>query len=369
MNNIKTKSLVLFSLIFLLVIIFISITKTEAQTFRSTKSRSPKIQTQLLKNNQIQLNWNVGSINKIEKVSVLRSVAPLGSIPLDPVWYPITRYDLKFNSGNGSFVDKFTADGTRYYYVLEIQDKSGKVFRSKPVSVKTYPGKLTPLSNPVIYIDKIHYVLSIVDNGKTVKRYNCCLGRNPFKRKLHQDCATTPEGYYSIIDLQPNYAYHKAYDLDYPRNIDFLRYEFASKEKLLPKRNGTIPGIGGEIQIHGGAKEMNSNWSFGCIMIKNSDIDELFKQRAIRPGTRVIITGWELTPADLKSINKKRSKKEIELIQKKLKKEGCKPGSADGVMGTQTMKALGRLQKKYNLPISCQLDTRTVKLLEKIIVN
>lgn len=342
--------------------------RVHSQTFRESYNRYPKIDVSLQKGNIVIITWDMGSMSMdpIERTAILRSVSPLGSIPFDPVWYPITRYELNPIETRGIFNDGFTADGTRYYYVMEAQGQSGKVYRSKPVSVTTTSRKLPRLSNPTIYIDKVHYLLEIADGGKIVKRYSCCLGRNPSDRKLHQDCATTPEGIYSIVDLQPNYAYHKAYDLSYPNEIDYLRYEFAAAEKLLPKRDGVTPGIGGEVQIHGGAKVMNSNWSFGCIMIKNDDIDELFTQKAIGRGTRVIITGSELTREDLSSINKKRSRKEIEIIQKKLKKAGTNPGPADGVMGTATIKALGRFQKKYNLPITCQLDKRTVEKLGKM---
>lgn len=338
-----------------------------SQTFREGYSNYPKIEGAVLSGNFVKITWDTGNQAGIgmESAAILRSVSPIGSIPFDPVWYPITRYELYLPGVKGSFTDKYAADGTKYYYLLETRSRSGKVYRSNPITVTTTFRKLPGLRNPVIHIDKIHYLLEIEDGGKVVKRYACCLGRNPSDRKLHQDCATTPEGIYSIIDLQPNYAYHKAYDLSYPNEIDYLRYEFASAAKLLPKRDGVTPGIGGEVQIHGGAKMMNSNWSFGCIMIKNDDIDELFRDRAIAKGTRVIITGRELTREDLKSINMRRSRKEIEIIQKKLKKAGANPGAVDGVMGAATMKALGRFQKKFNIPITCQLDCRTMELLKK----
>ncbi len=374
----KTTFALLKSFIILVVIIhllplvyYLSVSNSSnvsAQTFRQGNFSYPKIDAEVQKGNIVKVTWDMGNDIGMdtERTAILRSVSPLGSIPFDPVWYPITGYELNPSERKGKFTDRFTADGTKYYYVVEGRSRSGKIYRSKPISITTESRKLPSLKNPSIHIDKIHYLLEIEDGGKIVKRYACCLGRNPSDRKLHQDCATTPEGIYGIVDLQPNYAYHKAYDLSYPNEIDYLRYEFAAAEKLLPRRDGVTPGIGGEVQIHGGAKVMNSNWSFGCIMIKNDDIDELFTQHAIGRGTRVIITGSELTKEDLRSINKKRSRKDIEIIQKKLKKAGANPGTADGVMGTATMEALGRFQKKYNLPITCQLDKRTVEKLGKM---
>jgi len=379
-----TKVISLFALfaLFALFILFCSFLPARARETIRTVHRGVNIKAKLLKGNRVQISWDASgfeSANKsgasnnnskrIDEIHIIRSTSDLRAVQLHPAWYPIVRYDVTSKGLKGDFIDRYTADGARYYYIMEIIDAGGKVYHSPVTATSTKRKALPKLRKPVILVDKAHYILDIIDNGRRVKRYAVCLGRNPYNRKLHQDCATTPEGIYHINGLQPNYAFYKAFDIDYPNNVDLFRYNFAAREKLLPKKNGGIPGIGGEIQIHAGAPIMKWNWSYGCIMIKNSDIDELFKQRAIRVGTKVIIVGWELTRKDLSSINKKRSAKEIKLIQRKLKKAGFNPGPIDGVQGGQTMTALGLLQKKWGLPITCQLDKRTVDLLKRIKVG
>jgi len=43
--------------------------------------------------------------------------------------------------------------------------------------------------------------------------------------------------------------------------------------------------LGGEIFIHGGGETWD--WTYGCVMLRNQDIEELFKVVAL--GTQVVI--------------------------------------------------------------------------------
>jgi len=276
---------------------------------------------------------------------------------------PIAQVSLKPGELNTSFKDETAAHNTKYYYLLEITDKDGKLHYSETISVQIPQKALPALKNPTLHFDKTAYILNVLDGGRPVKRYPICQGSDPVKRKLHQDNSTTPEGIYKIVNLQPKATYYKAYDINYPNKIDKARYQFAADERLLPKRN---PSIGGEIQVHGGFDEITTNWTAGCMSLRNADIDELFECGEIAVGTRVIITGSELTIEDLESIKKRRSLKEKKTIQKRLKKAGFNPGPIDGVFGGKTMTSLGRFQKKNKLPMTLQLDRRTVEELEKI---
>ena len=132
------------------------------------------------------------------------------------------------------------------------------------------------------------------DGRRTLKRYPIALGRQPRKRKLHQDNASTPEGSYHIVSVQSHSRFYKAFNIDYPNSTDVDRYRRARERHELPRTGGRVPDIGGEIQIHGHGIE--SNWTYGCIALRDEDIDELFGLGTIGPGTPVFISGSEVGP-------------------------------------------------------------------------
>lgn len=228
-------------------------------------------------------------------------------------------------------------------------------------SVTTLNVALVPLTKPYFIIDKVHYYIEIRDDEQPKKRYPIALGRNPKRRKLYQDRASTPEGIYRIINLQPRATYYRAYDINYPNSIDWMRYNFAKTENLILPREGVIPGIGGQIQIHG--MGIGNNWTWGCVALRNEDIDELFSHTEIRSGTAVIILGQEITEEDVVSILTKRSENEIREIKRRLIEQSYNVGKVDGIMGPQTRYAIGRFQMANGLPVTCELDRRTIDRL------
>lgn len=316
----------------------------------------------------VELTWDLKSVDSagFERITIFRSVEDLETTQLNLTLFSITPIIVEFPAVKSTLEDKKIGDGVTYHYMMEVLMKEGNPRYSKVISVKTPSKSLSALHNPWIHIDKINYLLEVIEGKKVRKRYPISLGKDPFRRKLHQDNATTPEGIYHIINLQPRATYYKAYDLNYPNKTDETRYKLSIMENLITKNNGVIPGIGGEIQIHGGYDEVGQNWTAGCITLRNADMDELFSNKEIAVDTRVVITGRELTFKDLEEMGKERSADEMKAIQLKLKKEGFNPMGIDGKMGDNTRRALSRLQVKYDLPVTMDLDERTVKVLEDI---
>jgi murein L,D-transpeptidase YafK len=183
--------------------------------------------------------------------------------------------------------DAQLADGVRYYYQVKVDERWSNV-----VTIDVAPRPLKVAGRASLRVDKAHYLLEVYDGDKVAKRYPIALGRNPIRRKLHQDNASTPEGSYRITNLQPQATFYKAYDIDYPNDTDYARYDRALAAGEL---GADPPGIGGEIQIHG--QGIGSNWTYGCIALRNEDMDELFGCAAIAAGTPVGIYGGELEAA------------------------------------------------------------------------
>lgn len=129
-----------------------------------------------------------------------------------------------------------------------------------------------------IIIDKSDYTLAIVVDSTVVKVYPVVLGGNPVDDKLREGDQCTPEGYFTMISKYPHKNWSKFIWIEYPNSDSWRKHRMA-------KQNGIIPAnsrIGGEIGIHGVPQnsddliDTGTNWTLGCISLRNSDIDEIY---------------------------------------------------------------------------------------------
>lgn len=295
----------------------------------------------------VRLSWKAEG----RETHLYRSTSPLGLTRLNDVRFPI----VTFRPEGRKFEDTWLPDGAPIHYQLRVTDARGRRHYSEVVGLERPARPLPKVAKPSLYVDKVHYYLEVRDGGRGVKRYPVALGRNPFRRKLHMDNASTPEGRFHILGLQPKATFYRAYDLDYPTAVDRERYEFAGAAGLLPT---PPPDIGGEIQIHG--KGIHANWTWGCVALRNPDMDELFAHPEIAAGTPVEIAGHEITAADLAS---PLAKAEVTAVQEALRSRGYDPGPSDGQLGAATRKALGKFQVASGLPVTMFPDQRTLERL------
>ena len=137
------------------------------------------------------------------------------------------------------------------------------------------------LSADMVVVKKSSYSLTLMKNGKEVKRYWIALGPAPKGHKLREGDQRTPEGRYILDYKKTNSNYHKAIHISYP-NLDDLKAANAQGVRA-----------GGMIMIHGQRNDMGgsvlqpSNWTNGCIAMLNKDLDEVWS--AIEPGTPIVI--------------------------------------------------------------------------------
>ena len=239
---------------------------------------------------RVEVRFAAGDVKGAREVLLFRSTTAIEVEP-DTIGLPVAVFRL---GATATFVDTTVAHNVRYHYRAGIVDVAGHTRWTEVESVDIGDTMPARVRSPNLHIDKLHYFLALRDGRRTLKRYPIALGRQPRRRKLHQDNASTPEGKYHIVSVQPHSRFYKAFNIDYPNSTDIARYRRARERHELPRTGGRVPDIGGEIQIHG--QGIESNWTYGCIAMRDEDIDELFGLGTIGPGTPVFISGSEVGP-------------------------------------------------------------------------
>jgi hypothetical protein len=235
------------------------------------------------------------------RVALYRSYVDLERLDtLDLYAYPITKTVHELREGDCVIVDSMPAHNCPYSYYAKLTLSDGREVPSTVCHVAV-PDVMLPCdleARADVLIDKVHYFLEVSFDGVPVKRYPVSLGGDPRTRKLHQDRRSTPEGRYKITYVKQQSQFYKAIGVNYPNALDRQRYADALRDGRLPFMDGRTPSIGGEIQIHGGG--IGNNWTWGCIAMRNEDIDEILACHAVRVGTQVDMVGEEVTRAELK---------------------------------------------------------------------
>jgi len=144
-------------------------------------------------------------------------------------------------------------------------------------------------SQTAILIEKSNYKLTLYYQNKPIKSYPMVLGGSPQGDKMREGDYKTPEGIFQVRDLYPHSSWSKFIWLDYPNQESWRKH-------LEAKRTGKIKPsdtVGSEIGIHGVPQngdyliDRRSNWTWGCISLKNKDVDEIYS--VIEAGTKVEI--------------------------------------------------------------------------------
>lgn len=141
-----------------------------------------------------------------------------------------------------------------------------------------------------ILVEKIPPVLHLYQGGKKKYTFEAEFGSNWLGDKKSRGDMATPEGRYYVTKKLSGGStkYHKALMINYPNKTDVQEFN----ERI---RNGQLPAdasIGDLIEIHGDGGK-GGNWTQGCVALKNSDMDMLFKY--VSKGTPVTIIGSTLT--------------------------------------------------------------------------
>ena len=134
-----------------------------------------------------------------------------------------------------------------------------------------------PTGTVNLIIDKSDYELQVYDEEGWYATYPVVFGNKDLGDKLMEGDRKTPEGNFKIIAKRPHEKWHKMLMLDYPTKESLDKFNQRKAQGAIPKG----AKIGGGIAIHGTWANDDivvddfTNWTNGCIALKNSDLDEL----------------------------------------------------------------------------------------------
>ncbi len=134
---------------------------------------------------------------------------------------------------------------------------------------KTYDG---PEVTSIV-LNKGERRMYLLNNETVMRQYDFGLGFAPVGDKQVEGDGKTPEGTYYIDRKNPESAFHLSVGISYPDEND----------RAAARAMGQSPG--GDIFIHGepnlfrdrrAAKAAGTDWTAGCISVKNREIEEIY---------------------------------------------------------------------------------------------
>lgn len=156
-------------------------------------------------------------------------------------------------------------------------------------AIRKNPWKTAPNGTVYLIVDKSDYELSVFDEDGWYATYPVVFGNKDISDKMMEGDRKTPEGSFRITSKRPHEKWHRMLMLDYPNKESWEKFKQRKAQGVIPKS----ARIGGGIAIHGTWPKDDivvddfTNWTNGCVSLKNDDLDEL--DEILPVGTRVII--------------------------------------------------------------------------------
>jgi lipoprotein-anchoring transpeptidase ErfK/SrfK len=175
---------------------------------------------------------------------------------------------------------------------LTLNTPSEVLHADKPAGVKTISSSRSE-SKPVgavrIIIDKSDYELKVYDEKGWYATYPVVFGNNTLADKCMEGDKCTPEGSFKIANKRRHEKWSRYMGFDYPTKESLAKINEMKRKGLIPKNASPGGGVG----IHGTWPnddfmiDRYSNWTNGCVAMKNSDVTDLYNYVPV--GTTVII--------------------------------------------------------------------------------
>lgn len=149
------------------------------------------------------------------------------------------------------------------------------------------------LSNVWIRIAKKSQTLYVYEGSELLQKLPVDLGYNYFADKERRGSMTnrdhwrTPEGQFFVVRRNDRSQFYKALVLNYPNEETAeagLKRGLISREEhaaiVKAERESRVPpmntALGGWIEIHGNGTGARSNWTQGCIALRDAEMDRLW---------------------------------------------------------------------------------------------
>ena len=146
-----------------------------------------------------------------------------------------------------------------------------------------------PVGDVYVVVDKSDYELKVYDADGWYATYPVVFGSKDLTDKYMEGDRRTPEGTFKVVSKRPHQKWHKMLMLDYPTQESWAKFNERKAKGVIPQG----AKIGGGIAIHGTWPHDDivvddfTNWTNGCVSLKNEDLDELDEILPI--GSKVII--------------------------------------------------------------------------------
>lgn len=160
------------------------------------------------------------------------------------------------------------------------------------------------LSNIWILVSKRRKQVTLHRGLEVISRFSADFGYNAYSDKevlgseQDPDQWRTPEGAFYVVRKNPYSKFYRAFLLNYPNAEDAERgmqhgliSQSEYKQIMQAEQRGTAPPmgtrLGGMIEIHGNGTGLSSNWTQGCVAVRDTDMD--FMWSYVKEGTPVVI--------------------------------------------------------------------------------
>ena len=146
-------------------------------------------------------------------------------------------------------------------------------------------------SNVAIVVTKHSRRLELYSRGSLIQAFPIVLGANPSGAKRYEGDMRTPEGLYRVASKRTHGRWRYFIALDYPTESDRSSYEANVVAGTIPRIGGRLPGLGGNLGIHGNdhpvAQAAGKDWTKGCVAMANEDVAVIY--RVVEVGTPVVV--------------------------------------------------------------------------------
>lgn len=146
-----------------------------------------------------------------------------------------------------------------------------------------------PTGSVYLIVDKSDYELHVYDDIGWYATYPVVFGSKNLGDKMMEGDRKTPEGTFHITAKRPHNKWNKFMLIDYPNQESWEKFNRRKSQGVIP----SSAKIGGAIGIHGTWPNDNivvddyTNWTQGCVSLRNRDMDEIFAY--VKTGTKIMI--------------------------------------------------------------------------------